>query len=285
MPSPPPSVSLIEPETLAERLGEKITILDCSWYMPGTLRSAYRDYNAAHIPGARFFDLDQHSDLTSPYPHMFPPFDVFARQLGALAIEATCPVVVYDSMGMFSAPRVWWMLGAMGHDQVAVLNGGLPQWRRLGLPLTATATPPSEAVDFVANPRPERIYNCAQIDALRLKGKTASIIDTRSPDRFNGQCFEPRPGLRRGHIPGSRNIHYQDVLDQDSSMLPPSTLATYFDELGIKTNETIVTTCGSGVTAAIVLLALTQVGYRQLGLYDGSWSEWGQRHDLPVATA
>lgn len=270
---------LISTEDLADRLGEPgLRIVDGSWHLDG--RDARSDFEQAHIPGAVFFDLDAVSDRHSPLPHMMPSPQSFAASVGALGIGNDDRIVVYDTAGLFSAARVWWMLKTMGAKHVQVLDGGLPRWLAQG---RTVQTGGSEAVatHFEAADSDESV---ASIDDVRdALAKGVKVVDARGAARFNGQAAEPRPGVRGGHMPGALNLPYGRLLNEDGTMKRGAVLAQAFVEAGVDIDRPIVTTCGSGVTAAILTLGLAELG-RSSRLYDGSWSEWGAREDTPVET-
>jgi thiosulfate/3-mercaptopyruvate sulfurtransferase len=274
---------LVSTQWLAERLGAPdLTILDASWYMPAERRDPAAEFLAAHIPGAGFFDIDALSDRASDLPHMLAPEADFAAQAGALGMADGRTVVFYDGAGIFSAPRGWWCLRAMGHEAVAVLDGGLPKWRREGRALDGGPAASSPA-RFAARRNPALIRDLAQMKD-NLTRRSELVLDARGSPRFAGTEAEPRPGLRSGHIPGSRNVHYAKLLTPDGTMKPPEALRALFAAANIPLDAKLVTSCGSGITAAILLLALELAGAKSAALYDGSWSEWGARADLPVET-
>ena len=259
-----------------------VRIVDGSFYLPDARRNAYEEYQQAHIPGAVFFDIDEISDEKSPYPHMLPKPEKFASRVRALGLGDGNQIVVYDGSGIFSAARVWWMFKVMGHDDVAVLDGGLPKWRREGRPVTddITALTPRH---FTARMNHALIRSADEVlEALETGRET--VVDVRGAERFQGRSPEPRQGVRSGHMPGAINLPYRDLFAEDGTLLKGEALKARIRAAGVKPSDHIVTSCGSGVTAAILLLALDTLGYRNLALYDGSWSEWGSREDLPIAT-
>jgi thiosulfate/3-mercaptopyruvate sulfurtransferase len=274
---------LVAPLWLAERRADpKIKVLDASWYLPQAGRDPKTEFAKAHIPGAQFFDLDTSSDETSPWPHMLPPAAKFEQIIGDFGIDNDTTVLVYDTAGLFSAPRLWWSFLAMGHDKVRILDGGLPAWKRVDYPLRDTPTTKTTA-RFVASPNRALVTSFdAMLDIV--KTGSAQIIDARGAPRFFAQEPEPRPSVRGGHMPGAINIHYAQFLTPDGTLKAAADLTDLFAAKGVALDKPIVTSCGSGVTAAIAMLALTVVGAQHVSLYDGSWAEWGARPEAPIET-
>lgn len=270
-------------EWLAGKLGApELRIADASWYMPNEDGSGWTDYAAGHIPGAVFFDIDEIADKTTDLPHMLPTPDAFAEAAGRLGLTRDAEIVVYDSRGIFSAPRVWWSLRAMGFRKVRVLDGGLPKWRAEGRPLETS----------LASPAPARVtaaYDAAlvrDIGAVRriVEDGGAQLVDARAAGRFTGETPEPRAGLRSGHMPGACNVPWGEILNSDKTLKGAADLRAAFEAGGVDLTRPIVTTCGSGVSAALLALGLARLGRGDVAVYDGSWTEWGGRDDTPVAT-
>lgn len=274
--------TIVSTDWLAANLNdENLRVLDASWYLPQMGRDARAEYDAGHIQGAQFYDIDATSDPDSDLPHMAPSPAQFARDMAAMGIQNDSQVVIYDGMGLFSAARVWWLMRHMGHDKVAVLDGGLPKWTAEGRAVTPQ-TPTFAPATYRAAPNPGLIRNADQILAVS-ENASAQILDARPAERFRGDVPEPREGLRAGHMPAARNLPFGQLL-RDGCLRPADDLHAAFTAAGIDPARPVITTCGSGVTAAILTLALTHLGHENTALYDGSWSEWGARHDLPIAT-
>ena len=274
---------LVTPEWLHDRLAAPdIVVLDASWYLPAAGRDAAAEYRAAHIPGALRFDLDAMSDTESSLPHMLPRSDVFASRMRALGVGDGMQIVVYDGQGLFSAPRVWWMLKTYGVRDALVLDGGLPAWTAAGYATEDGDPAQRERRHFTARLDHGAVADANDV-ARALETGSAQVVDARSATRFRGEEPEPRPGVRPGHMPGAHNLHYAS-LQRDGRLKSPEELENVFAEAGIDPDRPIVTTCGSGVTAAIIALALETLGQPARGLYDGSWSEWGADTARPVVT-
>jgi thiosulfate/3-mercaptopyruvate sulfurtransferase len=279
-----PLPPLVSAAWLAERLGRpELRVVDASWYLPNSGREAEAEYLAGHIPGAVYFDLDGNSDPRTTLPHMLPEAGTFAERMGRLGLGDDDDIVVYDGSGYnLSAARVWWMFRAFGHDRAAVLDGGSGRWRREGRPLqTGGAEHPP--VRFSARLDPARVRTLDQVLELIRTGEE-QIVDARPAGRFAGSDPEPRPGLRGGHIPGSRSLPYAALVNGEGLVLPPDELTRRFRLAGVDPEKPVVATCGSGTSACAVLLALHLLGHDRTALYDGSWSEWGGLADVPVAT-
>ena len=277
-----PPAPVVDTGWLAAHLDHpSVRVVDATYFLPDAGRDARADYAAGHIPGAVFFDIDDIADPADPLPHMLPSPERFAEKVGALGIGNDDLVVAYDALGLFSAARAWWMFRVFGHDRVAVLDGGLPRWVADGHGLETRPVAPRPA-RFEARFRPELVRSADDLLAgLETGGET--VIDVRSPGRFAGTEPEPRPDSRPGHIPGSRNLHYAALLDpQTGRLLPPEGLRARFAAAGAAGDGPFVASCGSGVTACIFALAKHLTGHAEVAIYDGSWSEWGRRDDLPI---
>lgn len=275
--------TLVSTEWLAKHLKDPdLRILDASWYLPDANRDAKAEYDKAHIPGARFFNIDEISDARSEMPHMAPPIEKFMSRLRAMGVGDGHQVVVYDGAGLLSAARVWWLFKLMGQENVAVLDGGLPKWIAEG---NKTEDMPPIARDrhMTVRFQNQLVRDVTQV-AHASKLGDPQIVDARAAARFRGDAPEPREGLRAGHIPGSRNVPFNLLLNADKTMKSPEETAELFKTAGIDTTKPIITTCGSGITAAILALALERMGHSSWSLYDGSWAEWGMFPTVPVAT-
>jgi thiosulfate/3-mercaptopyruvate sulfurtransferase len=268
---------------LGEHLGEPgLKVIDGSWYMPAEKRHPKAEYAAGHIPDAVYFDIDKIADTANPLPHMFPAPEVFGAAVGALGISNSDKLVAYDGGSMSAAGRVWWMFRAFGHERVAILNGGSRKWRAEGRPWTAAATAATQAV-FKTRFQPALVRSAQEVLGVVERGGE-QILDARSAGRFAGTAPEPRAGLRGGHMPGARNLPYTDLLAADGTLKPAEELKALFERSGIGLDKPVIASCGSGVSATVLLLGLYLLGHDGGTLYDGSWSEWGSRRDTPVVT-
>ena len=281
MPSSP-AHWLVDTDWLASHLSAPdVIVLDGSMHLPGSGRNAHAEYTAAHIPGAIFFDIDAISDKSNALPHMLPSTVQFASQMKSMGIGDGTRIVVYDSEGLFSAARVWWMFRAMGHDDVAVLDGGLKKWRVEGRALEDLPPPKRTARHFTPRFRADLVRDWQDMKSL-IGDATVQIVDARAAPRFAGSVPEPRAGLRAGRIPSAKNVPFQSLLRSDGTLKPVAELRAVIKAAGVDEARPVVASCGSGVTAGVVAFALAQLGHPDVAVYDGSWTEWGGRADLPI---
>ncbi len=273
---------LVSTAWLADRLGAPdIRIVDASWYLPGVERDAKADYAECHIPAAVYFDIDEIADTDNPLPHMLPAPEKFSSRVRKLGLGDGVRIVVYDSGSWMASARVWWMFHVFGHDDVAVLDGGLAKWRAEGHPVDNRPVMP-RVRHFTARMNTLLVRDFDQMLG-NVESRRSQVLDARAAGRFDATVPEPRAGLRGGHIPGSLNLPYDRLIDAESgAMLPPDALAAVFDAAGTDRSRPIVTTCGSGVSAGVLSLALAVIGHRDGAVYDGSWTEWGGRDDTPI---
>ncbi len=271
---------LVSTQWLADNLGE-VLVFDCTKYLPNEPRDAQAEFAAAHIPGAGFFDIDAIADMDTDLPRMVPAPGRFARMLGDLGVSNAHRVVFYDQKGLFSAARGWWMMGLFGHDKAAVLDGGLPKWIAEGRMLEAGPARHAKPATFRAELRSNRLRGIGDMRD-NLTSKTELVIDARAEPRFFAQVPEPRPGIRGGHMPGAANLPISDVMGPDQTLLSKDELRSRFGQIGVDGKRPVVTSCGSGITATVLTLAMAHAGLPQGAVYDGSWTEWGSRVDTPI---
>lgn len=275
----------ITPETLTALLAKQkpnLAIVDASWYLPAQNRNGHEEYQSSRIPGAQYFNIDQISDTDSSLPHMLPTAEQFGAAVGAMGIAHDDHIVVYDGMGIFSSARVWWMFKIMGATNVQVLEGGFDRWKDAGHPIETGAPDSSPTKQFTAQLDVSKVRAVHDI-RKNIQSNAAKVLDARPSSRFTGETPEPRAGLRSGHMPGAGSLPI-DQLQVDGRMKEASELVKIFANHGIDENTHVITSCGSGVTAAVITLALETAGHTNNSLYDGSWSEWGQADDAPVVT-
>ena len=274
--------TLVSTEWLEMHLGDAgLRILDGSWHLPAAGRDAKAEYGEARIPGAEFFDIDEIADADSDLPHMVPGEAIFESWMNCFGIGNDSQVVVYDAVGLFSAPRVRWLLRHMGLKHVAVLDGGLPKWKAEGREIETGPPGAAAAAEFKAHPRPEMVCGKGDVERACATGDT-QILDARPAARFRGEAPEPRPGLRLGHMPGAINVPFTSLLNPNQTLKNPKELQAVLERAGFDFEGSAITSCGSGVAAAVVGLALEALGHEKHSLYDGSWSEWGKDGDTEV---
>lgn len=277
---------LITPQDLRALLGTPgLVLLDATVLLPGEVYDPHDRFLSAHIPGARRFDVEAFSDPEGALPHMVPSQGRFARLIAALGVGNSSRVVLYDQVGLVGSARGWWLLGLFGHDDVQVLDGGLAGWRALDHPIEAGDPAPVAATRFIPRLRSERLVGLGDMIRIAAGERAAVVVDARSRGRWDGTAPEPRAGLPGGHIPGSASLPYGALLTEDRRMLPPTSLRNLFETAGIGSGSSVVTTCGSGLTASVLSLGLAVAGYPPGALFDGSWTEWASHPELPRGTA
>ncbi|MEO0329622.1 MAG: 3-mercaptopyruvate sulfurtransferase [Pseudomonadota bacterium] len=262
---------------------DDVSFVDSSWYLPAQKRDGYAEYRSMRIPGAVFFDINQIVDPDTDLPHMLPSPEQFARAVSLLGISHENRIIVYDGPGLFCAPRAWWTFSIMGAQDVRILEGGFDQWKAKDLPMETGNPNPPRAKLFKTNFNSDRVASKLDVQAA-IKNAEAKILDARSINRFLGTEPEPREGLRSGHMPGAKSLPFTELITNEGKMIDRSELETLFQSMNIDQDTPIITSCGSGVTAAVISLALTQAGFHNHRLYDGSWAEWGQPNGPEIAT-
>jgi thiosulfate/3-mercaptopyruvate sulfurtransferase len=275
---------LVSTGWLADHLtAPDVAVLDASWHLPNSGRSGKAEFLSAHIPGALFFDIDEIADTSSLYPHMLPSPEKFSSRMRKMGIGDGKRIIIYDTLGLYSAARAWWMFRVFGKDDVAILDGGFPKWKMEGRPIEDGEPPPRQERHFTA--RYQAMLVKDRDDVLRaVRSGKEQLVDARSAGRYAGSEPEPRQGVRSGHIPGARSLPYSDLVNRDGTLKPASEIDQAFAKAGIDTDQPVIAYCGSGVTAAVLSFGLAVAGHHGHAVYDGSWSEWGSDGDLPIET-
>ena len=269
--------NLVSTEWLAANLGAPdLMVFDCSTYLPNEAGNKYDAFRSAHIPGARLFDIDKIADQDTDLPHMLPTAGRFAKMMGALGVSNASRVVFYDQHGLRGAPRGWWMMGVFGHDQVAILDGGLPKWVREGRPVETGDAPAPAPATFVPDFRADRVKGIGDVKKIVADG-SALMVDARAKGRFDGTAPEPRVGMPSGHMPGAANVPVNLIANADGTVKDAAALREVFAAAGVDGSRPVVTTCGSGVTACVVAFGMVRAGMAEPAVYDGSWTEWAGR--------
>ncbi|MEX1034638.1 MAG: 3-mercaptopyruvate sulfurtransferase [Sneathiella sp.] len=276
--------SLVSTDWLAEHMdAPDVRLVDASWHMPATKRDPRAEYDAEHIPGAVFFDIDEIADTDNPLPHMVPSPEKFSSRMRKLGLGDGNRIVIYDTLGIVSAARAWWLLRLFGHQDVAILDGGLPKWKAEGRPVSDTPVKPAER-HFTARINSFLLREKDQI-ARNITLEREQVLDARSAGRFAGTDPEPREGLRGGHIPGSRNLPFTELLNsEDGTFRSAEDIHAAFDRTGLDLKKPVITSCGSGITACVLAFGLHLLGHRRVAVYDGSWTEWALDEEQPVDT-
>lgn len=275
------NTSLVSTNWLSDNLGDpNIRILDASWHLPNAERNAKEEFKISHIPGALFFDIDEIADLDIPLPHMMPSNEKMSSRLRAMGIKETDHVIVYDDSLFSSAARVWFMFKNFGHEKVSILDGGMAKWRTEGKD-TESSIQSFGSSHYSATKDKSRIRDRQQI-LENIESASEQVVDARAKGRFEGTAPEPRPDSRSGHIPGSFNVPFSDLLNENGTYKNKDALKEVFENSGVDLSKPVVTSCGSGITACVLLFALDRIGHKDNALYDGSWAEWGTRNDTPI---